>query len=204
MEYRAVGNRCAVNINSLSLPISNEEAQAILISKGFTVVEVDIIFLARQCIKTSMYCRGVKPSEAPIVVDCSSFIKWLYSKRGIWLPRRSIQQREFGVPVPTEEIVAGDIVFVSGWIDYYHTDPKDGVGHVGIATGEGTIIHAADRKAHVVESSLESFVGKTKFRGARRYVPKDQTILTFETPAEREVEIDDDFRWIVLQSLPKY
>lgn len=123
--------------------------------------------------------------------------------RGIWLPRRSIQQRELGTPVPIDEVDAGDVIFVSGWIDYYHTDPKDGVGHVGVATGEGTIIHAADRRAHVVESSFESFIGKTKFRGARRYIQKDIIILTLETPPDREVEIADDLRWIVLQSLPK-
>ncbi len=203
MQYRAVQNRCAVHLASLSLPITDTESLAILKTKGFRVLEVDLIALARQCIKVSIYRRGAKPSEAPTVVDCSSFIKWLYGQRGIWLPRRSIQQRELGIPVPIEEVSAGDVIFVSGWIDYYHSDPKDGVGHVGIATGEGTVIHAADRKAHVVESSFESFIGKSKFRGARRYVPKDQTVFTLETPLDREVEIADDLRWIVLQLLPK-
>ena len=203
MKYHAVGNRCAVNLKSLQLPISDEEALAILIAKGFKLVEVDIIALARQCIKSSEYRRGAKPSEAPTIVDCSSFIKYLYGERGIWLPRRSIQQRELGVAVSLEEVSEGDVVFISGWVDYYHNDPSDGVGHVGIATGEETIVHAADKKAHVIESSLESFVGKTKFRGIRRYVPNNQAVLTFETPPDREVEIDDDLRWIVLQSIPK-
>jgi len=203
MEYRAVSNRCAVHLPSLNLPISTEDSLVILENKGFKVLEVNMIALARSCIQTSTYRRGAKPSEAPTVVDCSSFIKWLYGQRGIWLPRRSIQQRELGIPVPINEVGAGDVVFVSGWIDYYHTDPKDGVGHVGIATGEGTVIHAADRKVHVIESSFESFIGKTKFRGVRRYVPKDQIVLTLETPTDREVEIADDLRWIVLQSFPK-
>jgi peptidoglycan endopeptidase LytE len=203
MEYRAVQNRCAVHLPSLNLPISNEDSLIILENKGFKVLEVDIIALARQRIETSTYRRGAKPSEAPVVVDCSSFIKWLYGQRGIWLPRRSIQQRELGIPVLVDEVEEGDVIFVSGLIDYYHTDSNDGVGHVGIATGEGTVIHAADQKARVVESSFEDFVGKTKFRGIRRYVPKDQIILTIETPPDREVEIADDLRWIVLQSLPK-
>jgi hypothetical protein len=203
MEYRSVSHRCAVHLPSLNLPISTEDSLVILESKGFKVLEIDIVALARSCIKTSIYRRGAKPSEAPQVVDCSSFIKWIYGQRGIWIPRRSIQQRELGISVPINEIGAGDVVFVSGWIDYYRTNPKDGVGHVGIATGEGTIIHAANRKANVVESSFESFVGKTKFRGVRRYVPKDQIVLTLETPPDREVEIADDLRWIVLQSLPK-
>lgn len=203
MEYRAVGNRCAVILDSLYLPISHEETLVVLSHKGFTLVEVNIIALARQCIGASQYRRGAKPSEAPAIVDCSSFMKWLYAMRGIWLPRRSIQQRELGEAVNLDELVAGDVVFVSGWIDYYHDDPANGVGHVGIATGDGTVVHAVDRKANVVETSLDKFVGKTKFRGARRYIPKGVEVLTLETPLNREVEIADDIRWIILQSLPK-
>jgi len=203
MEYRAVGNRCAVILDSLRLPTSREEILTILNQKGFVLVEVNIIALARQCIGTSQYCRGAQSSEAPTIVDCSSFIKWLYAQRGIWLPRRSIQQRELGEAINLDELVAGDVVFVSGWIDYYHDDPANGVGHVGVATGDGTVIHAADRQAHVVEIPLDKFVNKTKLRGARRYMPKDVEVLTFETPLDREVEIADDIRWIILQSLPK-
>lgn len=203
MEYRAVGNRCAVILDSLHLPTSREDTLILLSHKGFVLVEVNIIALARQCISTSHYRRGAKPSEAPAIVDCSSFIKWLYAQRGIWLPRRSIQQRELGEVVNLDELVAGDVVFVSGWIDYYHDDPANGVGHVGIATGDGTVVHAANRKANVVETPLDKFVGKTKFRGARRYVPKSVEVLTLETPLNREVEIADDIKWIILQSLPQ-
>ncbi|MDP2932544.1 MAG: NlpC/P60 family protein [bacterium] len=203
MEYRAVGNRCAVILDSLRLSVSREETLAILNHEGFVLIKVDIIALARQRIGTSQYRRGARFSEAPTVVDCSSFIKWLYAQRGVWLPRRSIQQREFGEVVNLDELIAGDVVFISGWFDFYHDDPTDGVGHVGIATGDGTVIHAANKKANVVESPLDRFIGKTKFRGARRYTPKGVEVLTFETPAGREVETADDVRWIVLQSFPK-
>ena len=203
MEYRAVGNRCAVILNSLCLPTSREETLTMLSHKGFALVQVDVIALARQCIGTSQYRRGSRLFEAPAVVDCSSFIRWIYAQRGIWLPRRSIQQRELGEAVNLDKLVAGDVVFVSGWIDYYHDDPTNGVGHVGIATGDGTVVHAADRKANVVETLLDKFVGKTKFRGAKRYIPQGVEVLTFETPVDREVEIADDIRWIILQSLPR-
>lgn len=204
MEYRAVGNRCAITPNAVGVPVSRSEVLAILIQKGFGLVNVDLVALARQCIGTSRYRRSARLREAPAIVDCSSFVKWLYGMRGIWLPRRSIQQRELGESVSFEELVAGDVVFVSGWIDYFHNDPANGVGHVGIATGERTIIHAANSKTNVVESSIEEFIGATgKFRGVRRYIPKGVEVLTLETPADREVEIADDIRWIVLQSLPQ-
>ena len=202
MEYCSVGNRYAVILDFLHLPILGEETLAILKEKRFVMLEVDIIALARQCIGASQYRRAARLSEAPAIVDCSSFVKWLYARRGIWLPRRSIQQRELGEVIDLDELVAGDLVFVSGWIDCYHDDPADGVGHVGVATSDGTVIHAANRKAHIVESPLDKFVGKTKFRGARRYIPKGVKVLTLETPLIREVEIANDIKWIILQSLP--
>ena len=172
MNYRAVENRCAVDSAALRLPIPHQDVLAILATKGFKVLHVDIVDLARLCVGTSKYRRGAKPSEAPTVVDCSSLTKWLYGQCGVWLPRRSIQQRELGEVVHPYKILAGDLVFSSGWIDYYLDDPADGVGHVGIATGNATIIHAANKKRGVIESPLETFIGKTRFRGARRYFPK--------------------------------
>ena len=203
MEYRAVGYRCAVDIDLLQLPISREEIFLILDSKKFMVLEVDVVALAKKYIGVSKYRRGARLVEAPAVFDCSSFIKWLYGQCGIWLPRRSIQQRELGENINFSEIASGDVVFVSGWIDYYLDDPTDGVGHVGIATSDKTVIHAGNSKIGVVETPLDKFVGKDKFRGARRYIPKDREITIFETPIGREVEVADYIRWIVLQSLPK-
>lgn len=199
--YQAVGKYCAVDLNSLKLPILPYEILLILSKKGFKVVDVNIISLARQCIGVSQYHRGARMYQAPEIVDCSSFIKWLYAQRGIWLPRRSIQQRKLGKPVNFGKFIAGDVVFISGYINYYDNNASDGVGHVGIATGEGTIIHAANSKFNVVESPVDEFVGNS-FRGARRYIPKDAKVITLETPTNREVEISDDLRWIVLQSCP--
>src|SRR3990167_400351 len=201
MEYRAVGNRCAVDLNALDLPITNSEATKILLSKGFNIIDVDLIKLARDCIGKSKYRRGARPSEAPEVVDCSSLMKWLYGQRGIWLPRRSIQQRELGETVKLSDIICGDVVFVSGRIDRYINNSADGVGHVGIATNNGTIIHAMNREFGIVESKLEQFVGKNKFRGVKRYIPKNRKVITFQTPEKREIEISDDIRWVILQTL---
>ncbi|MFZ2205450.1 MAG: NlpC/P60 family protein [Minisyncoccia bacterium] len=203
MEYIATRNRCAVILNSLNLPISNEETLKILKIKGFEKKEVDLIELARQCIGKSQYRRGVKISEAPAVLDCSSFMKYLYSQRGIWLPRRSIQQRELGEIIKLEEVLFGDLIFISGCIDYYIDNPLDGVGHVGIVADKNTVIHAANRKNGVIESSITDFVGKEKFRGARRYVPNGIEVITLTVPSNRDVEFSDDLRWIVLQSLPR-
>ena len=200
MKYRAVGTRCAVIIQDLKLPISDREALRILKQNGFRVIEVDLIALARNCVGQSIYNRGARPSEAPAIVDCSSFTKYLYGQRGIWLPRRSIQQREYGEIVSISDIVGGELVFVSGWINYYYNHPSDGVGHVGIATDQKTVVHAADKTTGIVESPIDKFVEKNRLRGIRRYIPLDRKVITLETPPRREVEITDDLRWIILQS----
>lgn len=199
MEYRAVGNRCAVKLEQLRLFLEEEETLEILARLGFVPIEVDIIALARSRIGVSRYRRGARPSEAPEVVDCSSLMKWLYGQKGLWLPRRTIQQMALGTPVGIGSIIAGDLVFVSGRINYFHDDPSTGVGHVGLATGNGTVVHAANSEEGIIESSLGDFVGPDLFRGARRYF--DGRTLTLAVPANREVEIADDLRWIVLQQL---
>jgi hypothetical protein len=188
----------------LGAQIAEEQVLKILIDNGFKVIDVDVVNIARQCIGRSIYRRSAAPSEAPATVDCSSFIKWLYGQLGIWLPRRSIQQRQLGEHIHLGEMITGDVVFVSGCIDYYFDDPSDGVGHVGLYAGGGTVIHAANKKVGVTESLLDGFLNEGhKFRGARRYIPKDKKVFTLETPPSREIEIMDDMRWVILQSLPK-
>jgi hypothetical protein len=208
MEYRAVGNRCAVRLSDLRLPVSDQKAVSILEAAGFKQLTIDMIELARGCIGSSTYRRAAAPSEAPQVVDCSSFTKWLYGQHGFWLPRRSIQQQRLSTSVPLNMLAKGDLIFVSGHIDYYDDDPLLGVGHVGIYSGSNTVIHAKSVKSGVVETPLDEFTGHdnsgiSRFRSAGRYfLGYGGETLVFQTPPHREVETADDLRWIILQSLP--
>ncbi len=201
MEYRRVGNRLAVNLGLLKLPISIEEILTLLLRREIKVVAVDILSLARNCIGVSAYRRGAQLREAPSVFDCSSFIKWLYGECGVWLPRRSIQQRAYGEAIIIDQVIPGDVVFTSGWIDYYLDDPSDGVGHVGIFTENNTVIHAANKKHGVIETELGVFIGNDKYRGVRRYIPKNEEVIILELPEDNEIETADDVKWLILQSL---
>ncbi len=169
--------------------------------QGFYDEDVDLVSLARGYVGKSKYRRGAKLSEAPQVFDCSGFMKWLYGLKGIWIPRRSVQQRAEGNIVDPRQLVAGDLVFTSGWINYYEDDPKDGVGHVAMATGEGTAIHCSHGEAGVAEVPIAEFLKNDRFRGARRLIPQGVKVVTFLTPKEREVETSDDIKWIVRQSM---
>ncbi len=198
--FRAVGYRCAANLEAMNLPIATVEALEILRQQFITPMEVDMVSLARSCIDDSVYLRGADRQAAPRVVDCSSFTAWLYAMRGIWLPRRSIQQRTCGHPVSLSNLRAGDLVFANGTKDYFITDPADGVGHVGMATGEGSVVHAANSKAGIIESSIDDFQDATTFRGARRLITRKHHVITFFSP-NRSVEVSDDLRWIIMQKV---
>ncbi|MDO8622357.1 MAG: NlpC/P60 family protein, partial [bacterium] len=205
--YRAVGGRCAVDLERLLVPGTSEEKRAAIEAVGCTIVPVNLTALARSCVGRSAYHRGARASEAPGVVDCSSFMKWIFGQAGVWIPRRSIQQRDWvgngGYAVnDRDDVRTGDLVFASGWRDYYDTDPAQGVGHVGFVSDARTVIHAVNSRLGVVESPIAKFLYLDRFRGARRMIPTDHPVLTLEPPPEREVEIEDDLRWMILQQVP--
>ena len=201
MHYRAVGNRCAVHLPSLNLnlpPTYTEEAiLEILQGLGFIVVDVDLEALARTFVGVSTYKLKASMDEAPPVFDCSSFTKYLYAQKGVWLPRLSVQQKRESVAADTPS--PGDLVFTTGYRNFYDTDPRENIGHVGIATGVGTVIHATNGTGGVVESTYTDF-NNHEPRGIRRILTPET--FTLEQPnAEHLIETSDDFRWLILKNL---
>ncbi|HVU75617.1 MAG TPA: NlpC/P60 family protein [Candidatus Paceibacterota bacterium] len=196
MDYRAVKDRCAVDLRDMPSK-EVEHALRVLEKKGFEVVEIDIVALARSMMTRSTYRLGALFAEAPEYVDCSSFTKWLYGARGIYLPRRALQQRDIGYPVAIEEMVAGDLIFSKGCQGYYRRDPTDDVGHVGIVTGNDTVIHACS-KSGLIEGGLEAFTAPERFRGVRRYIPLAAPVVTLRCPPGTDVESSDDICLLLL------
>lgn len=66
-------------------------------------------------------------------IDCSGFVQVVYKVLGIALPRDASQQQKMGKPVKFAELFEGDLVFF---------DKKERIGHVGIALGNGKVIHS--------------------------------------------------------------
>jgi len=201
--YQSVANRVAVDIHALQLPISDEEVLDILIKKGFRCIDVDIIQEAQKCIGYAQYVLRAKMSQAPNIVDCSSFVKYLFGKKGMWLPRISIQQRECGEVIDIQNISQGDLIFSTGKYNWFDTDPADNVGHVCIVASRETVIHASCLKGGVEEVSLLKYIQPNRFRGARRLGPNSTKLLTLEIPPSIEVETSDDLRWIILSEAAK-
>ncbi len=104
---------------------------------------------------------GTKPSG----FDCSGYIRYLYAKEGIKLPRTAYAQSKVGRPISKANLKKGDLLF-------FLTDKKRHIPitHVGMYIGNGKFIHAASREDGIIISSL--FKGKYKrfFVKAKRVI----------------------------------
>ncbi|MCS7135447.1 MAG: LysM peptidoglycan-binding domain-containing protein, partial [Candidatus Aenigmarchaeota archaeon] len=81
-------------------------------------------------------------------LDCSFFVKKVYSMVGIELPRSAREQFTLGVPVKKDELQPGDLVFFRTYAKF--------PSHVGIYLGDNLFIHASTRSKKVTIDSLET------------------------------------------------
>lgn len=189
--HRSVGSRC--RIAPFALPAGSLD---LLAQKGFVAVEVDVVAEARSNIGLSSYRRGASIASAPGLVDCSGFTKYLYGLLGIWIPRLAVQQFAFGTPVDQTDLRAGDLLFTAHR-RYHQQSSTDPIGHVGLATGEGTVIHAS--RPGVTEVSVGEFIRDDQgFCGACRIMGEGE--LTLQIPDDIEVETSDDLYWMAIRS----
>jgi hypothetical protein len=82
--------------------------------------------------------------------DCSGYVRYVYNKEGIHLPRTAYEQSQVGQPIhKLKELTQGDLLF-------FLTDKSRGipVTHVGIYMGKDKFIHAASRRKGIIISSL--------------------------------------------------
>ena len=91
----------------------------------------DIISYARSFIGVLPY----RTAGASLVsgADCSGFTQQVFKKHGITIPRDSRSQYAEAIKISESELQAGDLIF-------YGSSPST-IYHVGIYSGNGTIIH---------------------------------------------------------------
>lgn len=225
MIYDAVPDfhRVAVDFSELDPYIEQDQAMKVLVSKGaHAIVSIkdgrvrpttEVICEAIEwTLRNSHfinYKRGAKTKQSPrgygdqSFVDCSSFAKWAYARGGIRIPRRSIQQRNrAGRQIDLEELQPGCLLFKTGMMNHYETDPNDGVGHVGIYLKRGIIVHAVSQSPPIVITLLDEFIGKGRiFRGAVKVIANPSRTYTFEFNNDLEIETSDDIKWMILRSI---
>ena len=122
-------------------------------------------YISRRIVNTSMQYIGVPyvfgGNSPRYGLDCSAYVKLVYSQVGINLPRTADAQFEVGTPVSTADLLPGDAVFFETY--------APGASHVGIYIGDGNFIHASSSKG-VTISSLSGAYYSAHYLGARRMV----------------------------------
>jgi hypothetical protein len=100
-------------------------------------------------------------AEGPDAWDCSALVQAAWAAAGVTLPRVSADQYAHGVragwSVPRDDVRRGDLVF-------FRRRGVDGVGHVGLALGDGRVLHASSPRRGVIVSEMSGmpYVGATR------------------------------------------
>lgn len=115
-------------------------------------------------IRTAMAYRGARyvwGATGNGAFDCSGFTRFVYRRAaGMTLPRTSRQQFGVGERVSRKSLKPGDLLF-------FNTNRR-GVSHVGIYTGNGKFVHAANPRRGVTTDSVNSRYYGRRMVGARR------------------------------------
>lgn len=170
---------------------------------GFIHVAVDLNEEAEKLVGTSVYERRAPPSEAPDKGDCSSLIYYLFALIGVEVHPRAISLRDRYTRIDLDEIRGGDLVFASGKYGYFDVNPSDKVGHVGLVTNDGNVIHAfnpdpeADPPLPAIHKhSLREFFEGREPRGASRILPAVQNRIVLKIPDGMVLPYSADVRWM--------
>lgn len=95
-------------------------------------------------------------------IDCSGFVKNVYGTQGCQFPRLGSDQMAYGVPVPKEQLQAGDRLY------FGRRTNRVGVTHTGIYIGGGYFIHASSSRHGVAISHLSEALFARIYVCARR------------------------------------
>ena len=99
-------------------------------ARGERVVRTALSYLGRP------YIFG---ATGPSAFDCSGFTRFVMNRAiGIRLPRTAASQSRVGRAIARTNLQPGDLVF-------FQNTYKPGVSHVGIALGDGRMVHAWTR-----------------------------------------------------------
>ncbi len=122
---------------------------------GGEIIKTDIArtveHLARAKLGTN-YRATAMPSYAPKGYSCSTFVHWMFAFVGMYMPRYAIDQSYIG-----ERLDAPGRPGLAFYRNRFPIrDRGRAVGHVGITTTRGTIIHGSHVAGQIVEEAIPS------------------------------------------------
>lgn len=116
----------------------------------------------RRLVQTASRYIGVPyvfGGTSPNGFDCSGFMRFVYSKYGIHLPRMADEQFAVGHPVSYDNLQVGDLVFFSTY--------EPGPSHSGMYVGDGRFISATSSRGIQIARMDSGYWGE-RYIGARR------------------------------------
>jgi cell wall-associated NlpC family hydrolase len=84
----------------------------------------------------------------------------VFAQHGVSVPRTVSEQYQAGLPIPSDQLQPGDLVFFS--------TVTHGASHVGIAIGGDEFVHAPSGRGEVRVERLSTTYWAARFIGARR------------------------------------
>lgn len=167
---------------SFLVVVSNTEAARIKVKKVEALNERNDVAFSRLDSRQ----RPLQPEEEYLVwelsyagIDCSAFVKKVFSSLSLPLPRTAREQYALGKDVPPGELQKGDLLF-------YHTYAGF-PSHVGIYIGNDLMIHPSSEGGRVMISRMNTPYFLSRFIGARR-IPSDGGGFLWELAARGGVE----------------
>ena len=135
----------AVNANPVEAPALRPKSTPTPAALDRTVLKT-----ASRYLGTRYRFGGTKPGA----FDCSGFVRYVFAKHGVELPRTAREQSAVGrsVAVGADSLRVGDLLF-------FRT-PRGRASHVAIYAGNGRIIHASSGSRRVRYDDLASARGR--------------------------------------------
>lgn len=114
------------------------------------LAEHQLLKTAKRYVGTRYRLGGAKPGA----FDCSGFVRYVFGRQGVALPRTAREQSEIGHPIVVgpDSLRVGDLLF-------FRTS-RGAASHVAIYVGDGRIIHASSGSRRVRYDDLASPRGK--------------------------------------------
>ena len=119
----------------------------------------EVVNIAKSNIGVPYVYGGTTPNG----FDCSGFLRYIFGKVGMDLPRVSADQYRVGKPVSKADLEPGDLVF------FEKTSNKAGVTHAGMYIGNNEFISATTSKGVKIDSLSNTYWGP-KYYGAKRII----------------------------------
>jgi len=147
----------AVSVNMITLVASPRTDSARIVSvseeaspSSSATVERRVLGTAKRYLGTRYRMGGTKPSA----FDCSGFVRYVFAKHGVALPRTAREQSIVGHPVAVgpDSLRVGDLLF-------FRT-ARGRASHVAMYAGNGRIIHASAGSRRVRYDDLASPRGR--------------------------------------------